>query len=144
MCTDHVNTTPTLSIMVYMMSILFSLFFVDFWLYLHYLPYLEICTDHINNTLTTSQCHPYFLSDFITIFHLKKQNLPYLAIFSVHSGHCIQVPFCSGPFWGLFWCKYKNNKISVAGVKIWLVNSTGMAMESTRMTRIRQEYVGHQ
>jgi hypothetical protein len=68
------------------------------------------------------------------------QNLPYLAIFSVHSGHCIPVPFRSGPFRGLFRCKYRNNKIP----KIWLVNSTGMAPESTGMTGIWQESVGHE
>ncbi|KIJ97352.1 hypothetical protein K443DRAFT_105821 [Laccaria amethystina LaAM-08-1] len=38
----------------------FSPFFLIFWLYLHYLPYLEICTDHVNSTLTTSLHHPYF------------------------------------------------------------------------------------
>ena len=45
--TDHVNTTQTLSITVYIMSILF---FLIFWLYLHYLPYLEMCTDHVAST----------------------------------------------------------------------------------------------
>ena len=30
----------------------FPLFFLIFWLYLHYLPYLEMCTDHVNNTPT--------------------------------------------------------------------------------------------
>jgi hypothetical protein len=81
-----------------------------------------------------------FFSDFIAIFHLKMQNLPYLAIFCVHSGHCIPVPFCSGPFRGLFWCKYQNNKIP----KILLVNSTGMPPESAGMTGIWQESVGHE
>ena len=36
------------------MSIMFAHFFLIFRLYLHWLSYLEICTDHINSTLTPS------------------------------------------------------------------------------------------
>ena len=142
MRTDHVNNTPTLSITVYIMSILFFSFF---WLYLHYLPYLEMCTDHVKSTpiLSTtvyimsvlffsffpdflavctsitilgdahshvnssekSPHHPYFFPEIFPIFffHLKLQNLPYLAIFSFHSGHWIPLPFCSSQFQGLLW-----------------------------------------
>jgi hypothetical protein len=94
------------------------------------------CEQYLN--ITTPSL--FFFSNFIAIFHLKMQKLPYLAIFSVHSSHCIPVPFRSGPFRGLFRCKYRNNKIA----KIWLVNSTGMAPESTGMTGIQQESVGHE
>ena len=52
MCTDHVNSTPTLSAAVYSMPILFFLLFLIFSLDLHYLPYWEIRTDHVNNTPT--------------------------------------------------------------------------------------------
>ena len=78
MCTDHVNTTPTLSITVYIISILFFLFFfLIFWLHLHYLPYLEMCTDHVNSTpiLSTivyimSVLFFSFFPDFLAIFTL--------------------------------------------------------------------------
>ena len=153
MCTDHVNT-PTLSIYQSTSCLFFfSLFFLIFWLYLHYLPYLEMCTDHVNSTpiLSTSvyimsvlflSFFPDFLAIFTSItilgnahrpckqlsnittpslffswkfsyffFHLKLQNLPYLAIFSVHSSNWIPVPFCSGQFQGLFWWNYQNIKI---------------------------------
>ena len=33
---------------------------------------------------------PNFLSDFITIFRVNLQNLPYLANLSIHSGHAFQ------------------------------------------------------
>ena len=152
MGTDHVNTTPTLSITVYIMSILFfSFFFWFLWLYLHYLPYLEMCTDHVNSTpiLSTKvyimsvlffSFFPDFLAIFtsitilgnahrpckrlgnittpslffswiFSIFSTENANLPYLVIFSVHSGHWIPVPFCSGQFWGLFQWNYRNIEI---------------------------------
>ena len=98
----------------------FLLFFsLIFWLYLHYLPYLEMYTDHVNSphhvyslllffpsfsgyiyidyhiwncmhTMLTAQQHHHtitilFLISFL-FFHLKMQNFPYLANFSVHSG----------------------------------------------------------
>ena len=44
----------------------------------------------------------FFFLIFSYCFHLKLQNLPYLAIFSVHSCHWIPVPFRSGQFRGLF------------------------------------------
>ena len=167
MRTDHVNTTPTLSITVYIMSILFFSFFsfLIFWLYLHYLPYLEMCTDHVNSTpiLSTtvyimSVLFSLFFPDFLTMitilgnvhrpckqlsnittpslfffwffsyfsFHLKLQNLPYLAIFTVPSS---AIPFRS--------------ILGTVLVKFWLVNSTGMALESAGMTGIQHEYVGY-
>ena len=40
-----------------------------------------MCTDHGNSTPTSSPPSIFF-SDFITIFHVKMQNFPYLAFFS--------------------------------------------------------------
>jgi hypothetical protein len=204
----------------------FSPFFLIFWLHFHYLPYLEMCTDHVNSTLTRSPHHSHFfliLSLFfigkltifalLTIFgsvhrpckqcpNIVKNSLHHvyyyfsffpeiLTIFSeltifgnahrpckqypnkittpslffllilllffilkcktchiwqflvfipVTEFRCHSVPVHSGDCSGL---KTGITKNSVAGVKIWLVNSTGMSPESTGMTRIRQESVGH-
>ena len=41
-----------MSIIVYIISIIFFCSFMIFQLYLHKLPYLEMCTDHINHTST--------------------------------------------------------------------------------------------
>ena len=49
MCTDHVDTTSSLSTTVSTMSIFV---FLIFWLYLHQLPYWEMHTDHVNNAST--------------------------------------------------------------------------------------------
>ena len=66
--TDHVNTTPTFSITVYIMSILFFLFFfLICWLYLHNLPYFEMCTDHVNSTPILSTT-VYIMSVFFSFF----------------------------------------------------------------------------
>ena len=62
----------------------------------------------LSNITTPSLFFSWFLFLF---FQLKMQNLPYLAIFSVHSGHWIPVPFRSGWFWGLFWWNYQNIEI---------------------------------
>ena len=115
----------TLSITVYITSILYLSFCLIFWLYLHHLPYLKMCTDHTNSTpmlsttvyimsilfffffsdflptfmlisifgnahrlckqLSNITTPSLFFPDFPPIFHLKLQNFPYLAIFSVHS-----------------------------------------------------------
>ena len=67
MHTDHVNNSPTLSIPVYIMPLLFSWFCLIFWLYLCWLPYLEMCTDHVNSTptlLTTVYMSILFLLSF--------------------------------------------------------------------------------
>ena len=82
-------------------------------------------TDHVVSAPTSSPIMstiPNFLSDFITIFHLSLQNLPYLAIFSIHSSHA----FHSSPSRGLFQCKYRNINISkfMAGEFHW--NGTGI------------------
>ena len=50
-------------------------------------------TDHVISTPTSSpivSTIPIFFFNFITIFHVKIQNLPYLAIFSIHSSHAFQ------------------------------------------------------
>ena len=52
MCTDHVNTTSSLSTTVSIMS---NLFFLIFWLYLHQLPYWEIHTENVNNASALSK-----------------------------------------------------------------------------------------
>ena len=77
MCTDHVNSTPTLSATVYSMPILFFPLFLIFSLNLHYLPYWKMHTDHVNNipTLLTMVyiIYLYFFrifSDFRAIFTL--------------------------------------------------------------------------
>ena len=74
MRTDHVNTTPTLSTTVYIMSILFFSVFSDFLANLHYLPYLEMCTDHVNSTpilsTTVYIISVLFFPDFLAIFIL--------------------------------------------------------------------------
>ena len=62
----------------------------------------------LSNITTPSPFFSWFFSYF---FHLKLQNLPYLAIFSVHSCHWIPVPFRSGQFRGLFRWNYRNIKI---------------------------------
>ena len=114
-CTDHVNSTPSLSTIVYIVSI-FSSFSPDFlaifalltifgnahrpceqypnmsttvqimsilffsfsppifWLFLHYLPYLEMCTDHVNSS-ATSPHHHHFFPDFIHIFSSENAKL---------------------------------------------------------------------
>ena len=43
---------PTLSMTVYIMSILFFWHFMIFWLYSHWLPYLEMRTDHVSTAAT--------------------------------------------------------------------------------------------
>ena len=117
MCTDHMNSAPTLSTTVFkclffcsffppdfvtifaLITIFgnahrpckhysnivynslhhvyscFLFFFLIFWLYLHYLPYLEVCTDHVNSTpiLSTtvyimSVLFFSFFPDFLAIF----------------------------------------------------------------------------
>ena len=108
-------------------------FFLIFWLYLCRLPYWEMRTDHVNSS-ATSPHHPYFFPDF------------FLILFSFE--------FTKFAIFGNFYCSFQSNpgtiplklpeyQNSVAGVKFWLVNSTGMALEFTRMTGIWQEYVGH-
>ena len=77
MCTDHVDTTSSLSTTVSIMSILFS---PIFWLYLHQLPYWEMCTDHVSNASTLSQrvyIRSIFFSSFFLIFLLYLHELPY-------------------------------------------------------------------
>ena len=59
-------------------------------------------TDHVVSAPTPSPIMstiPNFLCDFITIFRVNMHNLPYLAIFSIHSSHafqCHSVPVHSG------------------------------------------------
>ena len=91
-----------------------------------------------SNTITNNS---YFHLILLLLFIRKCQNLPYLAIFNVHSGHCILVPCYSSQFQGLCQCKYQNATVPVTGVIFWLVESTGMPQESTGMTRIQQEYI---
>ena len=183
MCTDHVKTTPTLSTIVYIMSILsplcssdfvaifgnvhrpykqypnivnnsvyynvsiffpnflatfalltifgnahkpceqysntvnnsprhvYSFFFPSFSSYIYINYHIWKCTQ----TMLTAQQHHHtiiiFFSDFFSNFSSENTKLAILAIFSVHSGHWIPVPFCSSPFQGLFWCKSWNYKI---------------------------------
>ena len=144
MCTHHVNTTPTLSITVYIMSILCLSFFSHFLAIFAPLTIFgnvhrpcKQCPNIVNNSLHHVCSFFLFFSDFLAIFmsitilgnahrpctqlsnittpflffssifsyffHQKLQNLPYLAIFSVHSSHWIPVPFRSSQFRGLFW-----------------------------------------
>ena len=102
MCTDLVNSTPILSTMVYIMFILFCSFFPDFlaiFTSITILGNVHRPCKQLSNITTPSLFFSLFFSYFS---HRKLQNLPYLAIFTVHSGHCIPVPFCSGQFLGLF------------------------------------------
>ena len=94
---------PTLSITVYIMSILFFLvFFPDFLAIFALITILGNAHRPCNqcpNIITNNEHHPYFDSDFMTIFCVNMQNLPYLAIFSIHSCHafqCHSVPVHSG------------------------------------------------
>ena len=138
MCTDHVNSTPTLSTTVYTTSVLFFSFFPDFLTVVMSITILGNAhrpCKQLSNITTPSLFFSWIFSYF---FHLKWQNLPYLAIFSVYSS---AIPFRSIP--GTVLVKLLEYQNSVAGVKFWLVNSTGMAPESAGMTRIWQEYVGH-
>ena len=153
MRTDHVNTTPTLSITVYIMSIFFSLFFSLFLAIFALLTifgnvhrpckqYPNIVNNSLHHVFSFFLLFPDFLAIFTSItilgnahrpctqlsnittpslflssffsyfFHVKLQNLPYLAIFSVHSSHWIPVPFRSGQFGGLFRWNYRNIKIT--------------------------------
>ena len=118
-------------------------FFLIFWLYLCRLPYWEMRTDHVNSS-ATSPHHPYFFPDFFLI--LFSFEFTKFAIFgnfycSFQSLDSSAIPFQSIP--GTIPLKLPEYQNSVAGVKFWLVNSTGMALEFTRMTGIWQEYVGH-
>ena len=96
-----------------------------FWLCFHSLPYLEMYTDHVHSNLSTTVyiMSILFFSFFLTLwlyfcidyniekyaqtmisflfFHLKMQNLLYLAIFSVHSSCWILVLFHSGDYSGV-------------------------------------------
>ena len=74
---DHVDTTSSLSTTVSIMSILFS---PIFWLYLHQLPYWEMCTDHVSNASTLSKrvyIMSIYFSWFFLIFLLYLHELPY-------------------------------------------------------------------
>ena len=110
MCTDHVNSTPILSTTVYIMSVLFFLFswFSGNVTSITILGNAHRPCKHLSNITTPSLFFSWFYCYF---FHLKLQNLPYLAIFSVHSGHWIPVTFRSSQFWGLFQWNYWNIKI---------------------------------
>ena len=63
MCTDHVDTTSSLS------TIASILFFLIFWQYLHQLPYWEMCTDHVINPSRLSKKSTSCLVFFFVIFH---------------------------------------------------------------------------
>ena len=110
MCTDHVNSTPILSTTVYIMSVLFFSFFPDFMAIFTSITILgnahRPCKQLSNITPSL-----YFSWFFSYCFSSELQNLPYLAIFSVHSIHWIPVPFRSGQFRGLFRWNYQNIKI---------------------------------
>ena len=88
------------------------------------------------NIMPNSLHHPYFSSDFITIFCVKMQNLSYWQfVASIPVTHSSAIPF-----WGLFWYLHWNINI----LKFWPLDSTGMVLESVGMTGIPQESVGHQ
>ena len=93
-----------LSISVYITSIPFSLFFLIFWLYLHWLLYLEMCTDHVHSS-GTSPRHPYFFPDFFPIFSTENAKL---AIF--------------GNFWCSFWSLECSHELEVL---VWLWGDYG-------------------
>ena len=85
------------------------------------------------NIIINSEHHPYFFPILLLFFVWKYKTYHiwwFLASISVMH---------SGSFQGLFRCKYQNINIS----KFWQMNSTGMVLESTGMTGIRQESVGH-
>ena len=67
---QHVNNSPH---QVYSFF-LFFFFSLIFWLYLHWLPYLEMCTDHINSS-ATSPYHHHFLPDCFAIFSSENTKL---------------------------------------------------------------------
>ena len=78
-----------------------NLYFI-FLLSLHELPYLEVCTDHVKST-PTSSAQSLFFSNFITIFHVKIQNFPclaFLAPFWTLASTVSPVPELWGPFSG--------------------------------------------
>ena len=72
MCTDHVNSIPHCQ-----WQFTSCLFFMIFWLYLHWLPHLEMSTDHVS-TAATLPTTVYIMSilfflifpDFMAIFAL--------------------------------------------------------------------------
>ena len=81
MCTDHVNSTPMLSTTVYIMSILF--FFPDFLAIFTLITIFENAHRLCKRLSTITTPSLFFFLIFFLFFHLKLQNLPYLAIFSV-------------------------------------------------------------
>ena len=101
MRTDHVDSTPTLSTTV---VYFFLCFYLIFWLYLHWLPYLEMCTDHVNTIpmLSTTAYimsilfFSFFFPDFLAIFTLT-------TIFGNAHRPCKQLSNITTPSLFFFW-----------------------------------------
>ncbi|KIK07038.1 hypothetical protein K443DRAFT_31707, partial [Laccaria amethystina LaAM-08-1] len=62
----------------------FSHFFQFFWLYLHYLPYLEICTDHVNTTPKMSTITIFALLTIFGNAHRPCKHYPNIVNNGVH------------------------------------------------------------
>ena len=99
-------------------------------------------TDHVNSS-ATSPHHPYIFSNFFPIFSSEITKIAIFGNFecSFWSLDSSAIPFQSIP--GTVPVKLPEYQNSVAGVKFWLANSTGMVPESAGMTGIQQEYVGN-
>ncbi|KIK05168.1 hypothetical protein K443DRAFT_91769, partial [Laccaria amethystina LaAM-08-1] len=66
-------------------------FFQFFWLYLHYLPYLEICTDHVNTTPNMSTITIFALLTIFGNVHRPCKHYPN----SVNNDHANSTPTLS-------------------------------------------------
>ena len=81
MCTDHVNSTPTLSTTVYIMSILCFLFFPHFLaIFTLIITFRNACRPCKQLSNITMPFLFFFLISFL-FFQLKMQKFPYLEFF---------------------------------------------------------------